>query len=99
MVTCVHPPQSSRRIVAAALAVAGVLVYACNASPTGTEKTAEVSAKVAQVAAAVTGQDAPVADEVEAGRFLGFDTHTYPGDKDMRAWKNAPNAPDRKSVV
>jgi len=93
MVTCVHPPQSSRRIVAAALAVAGVLVYACNASPTSTEKTAEVSAKVAQVAAAVTGQDAPVADEVEEGRFLGFDTHTYPGDKDMRAWKDAPNAP------
>ena len=93
MLRRVHPPQAPRWIVAAVLAVGGMLVYACNASPTGTEKTAQVSAKVAQVAAAVTGQDAPVADEVEAGRFLGFDTHTYPGDKDMRAWKNAPNAP------
>src|SRR5207237_170822 len=84
-------PSSSRR--ALALAFAGFLIYACNGSPTGTEKAADVSAKVAQVAAAVTGQDAPVADEAEKGRFLGFDTHTYPGDTKMRAWKTAPNAP------
>jgi hypothetical protein len=76
-----------------ALAFTWLLIYACSGSPTSAEKAAEVSATVAQVAAAVTGQDAPVADEVEAGRFLGFDTHTYPGDTRMRAWKNAPNAP------
>jgi hypothetical protein len=76
-----------------ALAFAGFLIYACNGSPTSAEKAADVSAKVAQVAAAVTGQDAPVANEAEEGRFLGFDTHTYPGDQQMRAWKNAPNAP------
>lgn len=52
-----------------------------------------MSARVAQVAAAVTGQDAPLADEAEAGTWLGFDTHTYPGDEKMRAWRNAPNAP------
>ena len=52
-----------------------------------------MSAKVAQVAAAVTGQDAPLADEAESGSFLGFDTHDYPGDAKMRAWRNAPNAP------
>lgn len=34
-----------------------------------------------------------MADEAEAGRYLGFDTYTYPGDAKMRAWKNAPNAP------
>lgn len=34
-----------------------------------------------------------MADEAEAGRFLGFDTYTYPGDAKMRAWKNARNAP------
>ena len=34
-----------------------------------------------------------MADEAEAGRYLGFDTHTYPGEAKMRAWKNAPNAP------
>jgi hypothetical protein len=81
------------RLRALALAIAGFLVYACDRSPTSAERAAEVSAKVAQVAAAVTGQDAPIADEAEEGRWLGFDTHTYPGDKKMRAWKNAPNAP------
>jgi hypothetical protein len=57
------------------------------------EKAAQVSAKVAQVAAAVTGQDAPLADEAEEGKWLGFDTYAYPGDAKMRAWKNARNAP------
>lgn len=76
-----------------ALAVSGLLIYACDRSPTSSEKVAEVSAKVAQAAAAVTGQDAPIADEVEAGTHLGFDTHTYPGDAKMRAWRDAPNAP------
>jgi len=75
------------------LATVGLLVFACNRSPTSADKAAEVSAKVAQIAAAVTGQDAPMADEAEAGRYLGFDTHTYPGEAKMRAWKNAPNAP------
>src|SRR4051812_47063956 len=78
---------------ALALATAGLLIFACNRSPTTTEAAGDVGAKVAQVAAAVTGQDAPIAKEVEAGRFLGFDTHTYPGDDKMRAWRNAPNAP------
>ena len=48
---------------------------------------------MAQAAAAVTGQDAPLADEALEGKWLGFDTHTYPGDDRMRAWKTAPNAP------
>ncbi|HJQ21810.1 MAG TPA: glycoside hydrolase domain-containing protein [Gemmatimonadaceae bacterium] len=78
---------------AAALAAAGLLIFACNKSPTSVDAAADVSAKVAQAAAAVTGQDAPVADEAEAGKHLGFDTHGYPGDKKMHAWKNAPNAP------
>ena len=38
--------------------------------------------QVAQVAAAVTGQDAPLADEQQGGKNLGFDTHTYPGRQD-----------------
>lgn len=83
----------SRAWRAVALVVAGLLIYACDRSPTSSEKAAQLSAKVAQAAAAVTGQDAPLADEAEAGRHLGFDTHTYPGDDKMRAWRNAPNAP------
>jgi len=75
------------------MAGAAVLIFACNKSPTSADKAVEVSAKVAQVAAAVTGQEAPLADEAEAGTYLGFDTHSYPGDAKMRAWRNAPNAP------
>ena len=83
----------SRPLRVVALATTGLLIYACGRSPTGNETAADVSAKVAQFAAAVTGQDAKMANEAEAGRFLGFDTHTYPGDEKMKAWKNAPNAP------
>lgn len=72
-----------------------MLAFACNRSPTGAERAGEVSAKVAQVAAALTGQSAPLANEAQNGHFLGFDTHTYPGDDKMRAWKNAPKAPYR----
>ena len=53
----------------------------------------QAAATVAQVAAAMTGQDAPLADEAKEGKRLGFDTHTFPGEKTMRAWKNAKNAP------
>lgn len=88
-----RPPQTLARRRVLALACAGLLVFACNRSPTSADKTAEVSAKVAQMAAAITGQDAPLADEAESGTYLGFDTHTYPGDAKMLAWKNAPNAP------
>jgi hypothetical protein len=75
------------------LAAAGSLIFACSRSPVATEGAAEVSAKVAQVAAAVTGQDAPLANEYEEGKHLGFDTNLYPGDDTMRAWKNAKDAP------
>jgi hypothetical protein len=53
----------------------------------------QAAATVAQVAAAVTGQDAPLADEAKSGKNLGFDTHTFPGERTMRAWKEAPGAP------
>jgi len=90
-------PKRTGRRLRRGIAFAGValLVFACNRSPTGTDKAAQVSATVAQVAAAVTGQDAPLADEATGGHFLGFDTHTYPGDAKMKAWRSAPNAPYR----
>ena len=66
---------------AAALAAAGVVIYACGRSPTGIEKAADISAKVAQAAATVTGQDAPVAKEAEAGTWLGFDVYTQAVDR------------------
>lgn len=84
-------PRRIRRTLG--LAAAGALIFACNQSPTSAETLAEVSATIAQTAAAATGQQAPLADEVRAGTWLGFDTHTYPGDEKMRAWRNAPDAP------
>jgi hypothetical protein len=51
-----------------------------------------VAAGVAQAAAAVTGQSAPMADAYEKGTFVGFDTHTYPGTSVMRTWKNTPGS-------
>lgn len=54
---------------------------------------ANFAAKVGQVAAAVTGQQAKFANNYEKGRYVGFDTHTYPGHATMTAWKKAPGSP------
>jgi hypothetical protein len=72
---------------------------ACTAAPSqptdgdDSSPVADVAAKVAQAAAAVTGQDAPMADQYEKGRYVGFDTHTYPGTATMRTWKHTPGSP------
>ena len=51
---------------------------------------ADASAKIAIAAAAISGQDAVLANEVaNSGQsFLGFDTGTYPGDAAMHAWRS-----------
>ena len=90
----------ARRAAATIGAIAG-LAMACGRSSTGpngdgdNSEVASIAAQVAQVAAAVTGQAAPMADAQQAGKNMGFDTHTYPGDKTMAAWKAAPGAPYR----
>ena len=90
-------PDRSLRRIATLLVALGAIGIACGRSATGTDaassEIADVAARVAQVAAAVTGQDAPLADDRLDGNHLGFDTHTYPGDNTMRAWKSAPRAP------
>jgi hypothetical protein len=53
----------------------------------------DATAKIAQAAAAVTGQTATFANDFERGKFVGFDTHTYPGTETMRAWKKTPGSP------
>lgn len=75
--------------------LAAAALFACGRSPDDPTRSgvADVAAKVAQAAAAVTGQDAPIADAYEQGHYVGFDTHTYPGTATMRAWKSAPGAP------
>src|SRR5579883_2416796 len=81
----------------AALAAVTIAAAACNASLTEPRPPQSpvvgVAAKVAQAAAAVTGQQAPLADAAEKGHFVGFDTHTYPGTAVMRTWKNTPGSP------
>jgi hypothetical protein len=71
-------------------------IFACSATPdepTDESAVADVAAKVAQAAAAVTGQKAPISDAYEQGRHVGFDTHTYPGTPTMKVWKNTPGSP------
>jgi hypothetical protein len=90
-----RPDLSLKRIVVsfAAIAAIGIACGRSTTEPEAADAVADAAATVAQVAAAVTGQDAPLADEQLDGKHLGFDTHTYPGDKTMRAWKNAVDAP------
>jgi hypothetical protein len=92
-------PRLTLRRAASFVAVMTGLAIGCGRASTepetGKSAVADAAATVAQVAAAVTGQDAPLADEQLGGKHLGFDTHTYPGDKTMLAWKNAPGAPYR----
>jgi len=93
-----HP--IARGAAAFIVGIAG-LAIACGRTSTepggepADSEVADVAATVAQVAAAVTGQKAPLADAQQAGKNMGFDTHTYPGDKTMQAWKAAPGAPYR----
>ena len=85
------------RHVTTVLITMTVLAIACGREATepGSTPIADAAASFAQVASAVTGQPSPLADEQLNGKHLGFDTHTYPGDRTMRAWKNAPGAPYR----
>jgi len=79
--------------ISAALVAAAA---ACGGGPTepgGESAVANVAATVAQAAAAVTGQEAKMADDYEHGHYVGFDTHTFPGISVMRAWKETPGSP------
>lgn len=77
------------------MAVAAICAACSNSAtdPLQRSEVAHVAAQLAQVAAAVTGQDAPIADAYEQGHYVGFDTHTYPGSGVMRAWKETPGSP------
>jgi hypothetical protein len=91
------PFRLPSRRTAALLATTGLIAIACSREATEPGRTglADAAASVAQVASAVTGQPSPLADEQMDGKHLGFDTHTYPGELTMRAWKNAPGSPYR----
>src|SRR5690349_24936572 len=94
-----HRRIDRRIVVRSLLGVSAALItaaVACGGGPTepGADSTvADVAAKVAQAAAAVTGQDAKLADDYEKGHYVGFDTHTFPGIAVMKAWKETPGSP------
>jgi hypothetical protein len=90
-----HRFHISSRAAGALLIATGVAIACGRASsePGGAQNVANVAAAVAQVAATVTGQQAPMADAQLGGKHLGFDTNIYPGDKTMSAWMHAPGAP------
>ena len=100
MFICFMHPTDRRTVVQGTTIFVAMLALAvgCHDSPTSPDAASRMlraAAAVAQVAGAITGQESPLADEVNTGKNLGFDTHTYPGERTMRAWKNAPGSPYR----
>src|SRR6516225_9358283 len=88
--------QRTRGHQRAARCVVALSAVACHRSvtaPREQSKMADVAAAVAQTAAAVTGQKAPLATDYTKGHYIGFDTHTYPGTAVMKAWKQTPGSP------
>jgi len=80
-------------LIATTLAALSVACNAATTAPTEESPMLGFTAKVAQAAAAVTDQDAPIANAYEKGHFVGFDTHTYPGTMVMHTWKETPGTP------
>ena len=70
------------------ICILGILTATgCGDSPSTRASIANISANVAEFAAAATGQRAVLANEVKNAAHLGFDTGTYPGDEAMHAWR------------
>ena len=81
------------RITGARVFGLGVLIAVAACGDRGTRASvADASARVAIAAAAISGQDALLANEVAHPSYLGFDTGNYPGDDAMRAWRTG-NSP------
>jgi hypothetical protein len=63
------------------------IVLAMGCGDAGTRASiVDASSRVALTAAAITGQEALLADDVRTS-YLGFDTGVYPGDAAMLAWR------------
>ena len=81
--------RPTRPIAAVVLSVA--TLASCQ-SDSARESVANASAQVALAAATISGQEAPLANEVKNASYMGFDTGTYPGDEAMLAWRTG-NSP------
>jgi hypothetical protein len=85
------------RLTARGGCLAMALLAGCGDGGDVRASVAAVSARIAMAAAAMTGQDAPIAQAAraaiaEASGHPGFDTGDYPGDEAMRAWRGG-NSP------
>src|SRR5436305_1885754 len=69
-----------------------VFAASCRDDSSARSSIAGASARVALAAATLSGQDAPLANEVEHPSYVGFDTGEYPGDEAMHAWRTG-NSP------
>jgi hypothetical protein len=86
-----------RRVSLIGTGVVLLVAAACGDGGGARATLARLSARVARVAATMTGQEAPMAHAealavVEATGHPGFDTGEYPGDEAMRAWRQG-NSP------
>lgn len=80
----------NRRIPAVLFLVACLAALSCGDGRLSRASLAGLSAQVAELAAALTGQQAIVAEQIAEsadGGHMGFDTGVYPGDAAMRAWR------------
>lgn len=72
---------------ALAAVVLPVIASSCSDGDATRASVADASARVALAAAAITGQEAQLANEVVRPSYMGFDTGRYPGDAAMLAWR------------
>jgi len=69
-----------RALAAAVLPI--IVASSCKDGDSTRTSIADASARFAMTAAAITGQDAPIASEVaSSASYMGFDTGDYPGER------------------
>jgi hypothetical protein len=76
-----------RRYGALMSLLSGAATLSCGDGGFTRDHIASISGDVAEAAASLTGQQARLADDLEDGGHMGFDTGVYPGDAALRAWR------------
>lgn len=78
----------TRRIGALVSLLSGAATLSCGDAGLSRDHLSAISGEVAEAAAAVTGQQALLADYLSDSGHMGFDTGVYPGDAALRAWRD-----------
>ncbi|HEX3159088.1 MAG TPA: glycoside hydrolase domain-containing protein [Gemmatimonadaceae bacterium] len=82
-----------RRTVVGALAAVSAIYAAPRIARLPLREAAAALVGAPQAMAELPAQMATAATAVATGRHLGFDTHSYPGDRAMRAWRTQAGTP------